>query len=211
MPIDTYDPKLFDEDHVYDTPGLLGWLTGKRKAAVVSYLKSVLPESGRCRIVDVGCGYGDMLRELRHFNRIGVDINFNALTEAKARNSIPACVLSGVEQLPFASCSFDGVICSEVLEHMDDPLHLAREIRRITKVGGYYCITVPNEHITTLGRLILGKHPFKSPAHKQSFSVNGLMRLFADRPLKKCMVPFGVAPFALSTNVVVLFQKKTEY
>jgi SAM-dependent methyltransferase len=210
MPSGPYDPKFFTEDHVYDAPGLLGWLTRKRKAAVLSLLRNVLAESGSFRIIDVGCGYGDMLNELRYPFRIGVDINIDSLVEARARNSVPAYVLSGVDRLPFSSCSFDGVICSEVLEHLENPENLALEIHRITKIGGYYCITVPNENITTIGRFLLGKRPSKSPAHKQSFSLSGLMRLFSDRPVKKIMVPYNFAPFALSTNVVMLFQKNSE-
>src|SRR5687767_1109873 len=145
-----YDPRYFEEDHVFDAPGILGWLTGRRKDAVLRLLHSSLPSGGR--VLDVGCGYGDMLAETRSSVRIGVDVNFDALVQAASRASGARFAMAAVERLPFRSNTFDGVICSEVLEHLEHPAALADEIVRVTRPNGMYCITVPNEAITTFGR-----------------------------------------------------------
>jgi SAM-dependent methyltransferase len=47
-------------------------------------------------------------------------------------------------RLPFADASFDGVVSSEVLEHLEDPHHLARECARILRPGGMFVLTTPN-------------------------------------------------------------------
>jgi len=46
--------------------------------------------------------------------------------------------------LPFGDESFDAVVCSEVLEHLENPYHLARECARILRDGGTLVITTPN-------------------------------------------------------------------
>jgi SAM-dependent methyltransferase len=57
---------------------------------------------------------------------IGVDVVEN-----------PAAELRGpVEALPVEDASFDVVLCTQVLEHCDDPAQAVRELRRVTAPGG---------------------------------------------------------------------------
>jgi ubiquinone/menaquinone biosynthesis C-methylase UbiE len=202
-----YDPRSFFEDHVFDAPGLLGWLTRRRKATVMALLNVRLNRHAHAKVLDIGCGYGDMLADASATLRIGVDANLDAVRYAIRRAPGSRFALASVTHLPFSGDTFDGVICSEVLEHLDRPGLLAREIVRVTKPGGSYCITVPNESITTLGRFLLGKHPAKSPAHKQRFTPPTVAALFPAFPVAQQLTPFSYLPFALSTNVVMLFTK----
>lgn len=52
-------------------------------------------------------------------------------------------VLSMAAPLPFASASFDTVLCTSVLEHVHDAEAVVSEIARILKPGGRLLITVP--------------------------------------------------------------------
>lgn len=47
------------------------------------------------------------------------------------------------ESLPFGDSIFDAVICSEMLEHVMDPLCVLKEIRRVLKTDGVLLISVP--------------------------------------------------------------------
>jgi SAM-dependent methyltransferase len=47
------------------------------------------------------------------------------------------------ESLPFGDAIFDAVICSEMLEHVMDPVPVLEEIRRVLKVNGVLLISVP--------------------------------------------------------------------
>ncbi|MFZ4288298.1 methyltransferase domain-containing protein [Variovorax sp. HJSM1_2] len=51
--------------------------------------------------------------------------------------------------MPFADASFDLVIHSDTLEHVDNPVHALSECRRILKPGGALCFTIP----TIVGRM----------------------------------------------------------
>jgi SAM-dependent methyltransferase len=45
--------------------------------------------------------------------------------------------------LPFAAGSFDSVLCTQVLEHVCEPLRVLEEVRRVLKPGGRLVLTAP--------------------------------------------------------------------
>lgn len=45
--------------------------------------------------------------------------------------------------LPFASSTFDCILCSHTLEHVTSPMRTIAEFNRILKVGGYLIVVVP--------------------------------------------------------------------
>jgi SAM-dependent methyltransferase len=47
-----------------------------------------------------------------------------------------ADLVGSVEALPVDDASFDLVLCTQVLEHVDDPLRAVSELRRVTAPGG---------------------------------------------------------------------------
>jgi SAM-dependent methyltransferase len=91
------------------------------------------------KTLDVGCGIGDML-QFRP-NTIGVDVNpFNV--EICNDQGLPAQVMD-VDLLPFTEGSFDSVLLDNVLEHIESPNELLREIYRVLVDGGLLVIGVP--------------------------------------------------------------------
>lgn len=52
-------------------------------------------------------------------------------------------VLSTATELPFASASFDTILCTSVLEHVPDAETAFAEIVRVLRPGGHLLITVP--------------------------------------------------------------------
>jgi len=47
------------------------------------------------------------------------------------------------KHLPFKNASFDSILCLEVLEHVDSPSKVMREMARVLKKGGVLYLTVP--------------------------------------------------------------------
>ena len=98
-----------------------------------------LPADGSgLRLLDVGCGTGHqmaMLRE-RGYDVAGVDASEKMLEHAKANNPGAEIHCTDVAELPFATASFDYVICLEVLRHLSNSTPAVAEIARVLKPGG---------------------------------------------------------------------------
>jgi len=56
-------------------------------------------------------------------------------------------VLAPLEKMPFASDTFDFILCTEVLEHVSEPVPCVEEMFRVLKKGGTLFLTVPFFHI----------------------------------------------------------------
>lgn len=52
-------------------------------------------------------------------------------------------IVSDITSIPVANESFDAVLCTEVLEHVPDPVSALKELARITKIGGRMILTAP--------------------------------------------------------------------
>jgi SAM-dependent methyltransferase len=102
--------------------------------------------SGRAAVLEVGCGVGAQLRILldrfpeTHFtgidvSRVQLDMARRFLDGAIAAGRVEL-VEASAYRLPFADASFDGACLFWVLEHLDDPPGLLREVLRVLKPGG---------------------------------------------------------------------------
>ncbi len=102
------------------------------------------------KVLDVGCGDGyylHLLSSLRvKLSLTGLDSDKKALESAK-KNLLGKkirLVYDKAEELPFKSNSFDRIIASEVLEHIEDDVQAIREIRRVLKPRGIFVVSVPH-------------------------------------------------------------------
>ena len=100
-------------------------------------LRDLLPRlSGE--VVDLGCGrmpYRALVPAARY---VGVDLDTPVTRELAA-----ADILYDGRRLPLAAGSFDGALCSQVLEHVFTPEEFLREIARVLRPGGWLVLTVP--------------------------------------------------------------------
>jgi SAM-dependent methyltransferase len=81
-------------------------------------------------VINVGSG-----EDLRQFGRRTIHVDAHAPSVTVRANLDVG--------LPFQARTFDGAICSEVLEHVADDVRVIREIARIVKPGGTVIVTVP--------------------------------------------------------------------
>ena len=57
-------------------------------------------------------------------------------------------IVSDITNIPEPKHSFDAIVCTEVLEHLDDPVAALREFRRLLKPGGTLIMTAPFASLT---------------------------------------------------------------
>jgi SAM-dependent methyltransferase len=98
-------------------------------------------------ILDVGGGSGLLIGSLSTIskNPIVLDIEGKGLSEINKKNPKVGCICANVEfSLPFKSASFDVIIASELLEHLNNPSRFFSESKRVLRKGGILIITTPN-------------------------------------------------------------------
>jgi SAM-dependent methyltransferase len=89
------------------------------------------------RVLDVGCGPGWYVEALRRAGATvaGLDGDRDALSGAARRPA--GLVLGDAGRLPFPDASFDGVFCSNLLEHAADTDAVLGELVRVLRPGGW--------------------------------------------------------------------------
>jgi SAM-dependent methyltransferase len=111
-----------------------------------------IPPGDEQRILDCACGRGfylNMYRYVSGVRLVGLELDPDVIRKAQRNvGHLPRLTLTrgNIYALPFPDNSFDGVILSEILEHVDDDVAGLREVRRVLKPGGVAAITVPNAH-----------------------------------------------------------------
>lgn len=102
----------------------------------------------KLRVLDVGCGAGPALRflEKKGQEAVGVDLVYYPLAEAShlVRPDVGLVQADVGATLPFASESFDVLLLSELVEHLEDEQPLLHECLRVLRTGGQVVVTTPN-------------------------------------------------------------------
>lgn len=131
-------------------------------------------------VLDVGCHAGTfterLLTKLETKSVYGVDISSPAINRAKKRIPYGNFQVADAANLPFKNNFFDAVFCLEVLEHVDDPIKVLKEIKRVLKTGGYTVFLVPSDNklFKIVWFLWTFYYPVWKHAHVQSFTNSAL-------------------------------------
>jgi ubiquinone/menaquinone biosynthesis C-methylase UbiE len=108
------------------------------------------------RLLEIGCGAGNLLLQasVRGSYPVALDLAMQPLAfvrsrleEARSGPVAPrgfACTQAIGERLPLADGSFDCVLLSEVIEHLEAPKVSIREASRVLRLGGRLLVTTPN-------------------------------------------------------------------
>jgi 2-polyprenyl-3-methyl-5-hydroxy-6-metoxy-1,4-benzoquinol methylase len=177
-------------------------------------------------LADVGCGTGDLWRALGgtfdscvgvdalRYDGLPGDVDFHAADLDAAR-------------LPLPDASVDTAAAVEVIEHLENPRALVRELARIVRPGGWVVVTTPNQlsALSLLTLILKGRFSaFQDaayPAHRTALLEIDLRRIMTECGLHDVAVAYTqlgrlpltpwhypeavarLAPRRLSDNIVI--------
>lgn len=119
----------------------------KRLLFIVEEINRDLRYDTSRRILEVGCGNGNVSRGIASmgYQVLGVDIDKESIELARSNNPLPNLNFraEAAEDLKEHG-SFDAIVCTEVLEHLDDPTVVLNYVKENLRPGGLFISTVPN-------------------------------------------------------------------
>jgi len=97
-------------------------------------------------ILDVGCGSGTIVKRLlkREKKAIGIDIGKKFVDFCQSKYKSAIFCEADAQFLPFSSECFDTIVCSEVMEHLENPEKALKEFNRVLRPRGKLILTTPN-------------------------------------------------------------------
>ena len=136
---------------------------------------SRLPDGSFGTFVDIGCGSGELLLELKRRGWKVIGTDWNELNAENVSTALQIPVYGGEaawEKIEAESA--DVVSLFHVLEHDANPMELLHKVHRILKSGGRLIVGVPNA--ASLTRKLFGRHwmGYDIPRHRCAFSPKSL-------------------------------------
>ncbi len=141
------------------------------------------------RVLDIGCGFGRHAFETarRGGHVVAVDAGLDevngvatmfaamALEGEFQPDDVSATAVQGdTLALPFASNSFDRIICSEMLEHISNDALAITELTRVLRPGGTLAVTVPRTGPERLNWLLSSEYHNVPGGHVRIYTRRGL-------------------------------------
>ena len=176
-------------------------------------------------VADIGAGRGELTNLLTPFAHKLLMLDDFENPEKPPHTEFVKVDLNNVWNLPDNSVDF--AFSLEVIEHIENPRHFIREMKRIVKPGGYAFVSTPN-NLNIFSRLnFLFKHEhrwfkdFSYPAHISVLTKKDFRRILAENDLTLIdffynyadTMPLTELPIRLKVNNLsssmgVLFRKK---
>ncbi len=114
-----------------------------RYAIVAAYIRRF---KGPTSVLDVGCGYGQLVRELDSSfvgRYLGIDLSAGAIERARLRpHANAAFVVADVETWPGDEGRYDIIVFNEVLYYLDDPVETLRHYQAFLNPGGIIIVVM---------------------------------------------------------------------
>lgn len=140
------DPMLAGDGAFY------GWITsfdryhaGQRWEWHV--IKDLLVEHNATRLLEVGAGMGalmEYLRDIKNLVMTGIDVSTTSVATAQAKGfDVREAAFADLDSVLAADESFDAVVLSHVMEHVEDPLGVMKTLLARLAPGGRLMTAVP--------------------------------------------------------------------
>lgn len=114
----------------------------------MNFVASIVRDKAPLRILDIGCGTGTNLtlplaQAFPDIGIVGADVDIQSIALARNQAHPKNLSFTTIDELGDEN-SFDLVIASEVLEHVEEPGAFLNRLRELAKPDGQLIVTVPN-------------------------------------------------------------------
>jgi SAM-dependent methyltransferase len=132
------------------------------------------------RVLDIGAGRGSFVLRARRdgLDAVGLEMEPGAV-RVWSKLAVPGVVADGF-RTPFVDAAFAVVRMKEVIEHVEDPLALVREARRVLAPGGLFIAHIP----TPYSQFYPVGNFWDDYTHVRPLSRTGIQRLLADAGMR---------------------------
>jgi 2-polyprenyl-3-methyl-5-hydroxy-6-metoxy-1,4-benzoquinol methylase len=140
-----------------------------------------------CRILDIGCArglFGELLKKRQRCVVTGIDTDHEMIDIAKGRLDKVICGDIGTIIEEGSLTMYDCIVCGDLIEHLNNPWKVVKELRGHLKKGGVFIASTPNiMNWSILSDLLRGRWdyvPFSilSGTHIRFFTRDTLTELF---------------------------------
>jgi SAM-dependent methyltransferase len=132
--------------------------------------------SSECRVLDIGSGQGDLLVKLRPWlpeaRLVGFELSESGVAVSQKKVPDATFLVADLFAPPTELKEYEGwatnAVCSEVLEHVDDPIAFLRQARPYLADGAKLIVTVPGGPMSAFDKVI---------GHRQHFDRESIRRV----------------------------------
>jgi SAM-dependent methyltransferase len=146
------------------------WIDGFTDGADPEYVEQIIPLAveelaGRHKILDLGCGDGQIARALaaQGSDVLGVDPTQLHIDVAIERGGGPRYLLGGATKIPADDETFDAVVACLVFEHIDQMDEAMAEVARVLKPNGQFSFFLNHPLLQTPGSGWIDDHIIDPP------------------------------------------------
>ena len=146
------------------------WIDGFTDGADPEYVEQIIPLAveelaGRHKVLDIGCGDGQIARALaaQGSEVLGVDPTQLHIDVAIERGGGPRYLLGGATNIPTDDETFDAVVACLVFEHIDQMDEAMTEVARVLKPNGQFSFFLNHPLLQTPGSGWIDDHIIDPP------------------------------------------------
>ncbi len=178
-------------EDMYKSEDKLWWYVGLRDV-IEFYTKKNLGNPHDMKILDAGCGTGKNMEFLKSkgYQVEGIDVSEEALDFCRKRG-LANVKLGSVDKIPYKDCTFDAVLCMDVLGLLDKNAQkrAVSELVRVIKPGG----------------LVILNSAALEMLRSQHDDVCNLKTRFSAKDIRQLFLPSKIELVKLSYRVFLLF------
>jgi len=148
------------------------------------------------RFVDVGCNVGFAVEAARRLGleSLGIDIDESSIRLGKSLFPEAMLEIMSVQELAASGSTFDLIYCSEVIEHLLNPVEFVEALSKILNNNGVLFLTTPDIDHFSLPEDILSWDGVRPPEHLLYFSKKSLNALLGGHGFGNVRFQFNLKP-----------------